>query len=91
MLFEWDGKKAAKNRTKHGISFEACEDFAWHKAVIFSDTRHDYREERSVAIGPIDERLYVIVYVRRGERTRIISLRKANERERRIYEEETTD
>ncbi|MBI5143425.1 MAG: BrnT family toxin [Nitrospirae bacterium] len=44
-------------------------------------------EERWVALGLIDSRLNVLVYTRRSEAIRIISLRRANSREREYYEE----
>lgn len=43
--------------------------------------RHDYGEPRMVALAPIGERLYCVVYVDRGDNRRVISLRKANYRE----------
>jgi len=85
--FVWNEKKARDNRRKHGISFEeACE-------VFFDPFRQggdasDNFEEREFIIGfSIKRKLLVVVYAERGERTRIISARKATNEERKVYEE----
>jgi uncharacterized DUF497 family protein len=49
--------------------------------------RRDYNEERIRAFVPMAGRLYVIVYVLRDGKMRVISLRKANNREMKIYDE----
>jgi uncharacterized DUF497 family protein len=51
------------------------------------DVRHNYGEERRLTLGKIDERLFVVVYTVRGKFIRLISARKANEREQRQYDE----
>ena len=51
------------------------------------DTRRDYREERRITIGKIEERLFVVAYTLRGEVVRLISARKANPREQRQHGE----
>ena len=50
------------------------------------DDRANYGELRYIGIAPLENRLYVVVYTERGNVTRVISLRKANEREVRRYE-----
>lgn len=49
------------------------------------DTRKDYQETRYRALGPIENRLYLLVYTMRGGIVRVISLRKANKREFNYY------
>lgn len=49
------------------------------------DNRFDYGETRTICLGELNGRLYVIVYTWRGENRRIISARKANVREQRAY------
>ena len=46
------------------------------------DTRTEYKEKRYIAIGTVKERVVVIVFTKRENKTRIISMRKANEREK---------
>ena len=53
--------------------------FDWDTAVIVQDSRRD--EPRFIATGFIGNRLHVAAYTRRGDKRRIISLRKANQRE----------
>jgi uncharacterized DUF497 family protein len=55
--------------------------------MVIEDRRHEYGERRWLAYAPIDGRLHVLCYSRRGSVLRVIGLRKANERERRKYRE----
>lgn len=49
------------------------------------DLREDYSEPRYVTVGKLDGRMVVMVGTPRGEARRIISMRKANEREQARY------
>lgn len=51
-----------------------------------ADTRYDYDEDRFVAYSYIGSALHVLVFTPRGETCRVISLRKANNREIKAYE-----
>ncbi|TSD89083.1 BrnT family toxin [Mycobacterium sp. KBS0706] len=86
-MFEWDEDKAAANLAKHGVAFEAVSDFDFATAIETLDDRFDYRESRWVAIGFIGTDLHVLVYTPRGTDVRVISLRRANARERKAYEQ----
>ena len=60
--------------------------FAFADATLtVEDDRQDYGEVRYVTIGFLDDTMVVIVWTRRNDAHRIISLRRANERERRLY------
>ena len=85
--FEWDETKRRTNLDKHGVEFRWIDRFEWDHAFTRKDVRQDYGEERFVSIGRIDGRLFVVVWNRRGNRFRLISLRKANVREERLYEQ----
>jgi uncharacterized DUF497 family protein len=85
LLHEWDEAKRVANLAKHGVDFSAVARFDWKVAVLYADRRHAYEEVRLVAYGPIDGRLYALVYVRRIASRRIISLRRANRREQARY------
>ncbi|MBI5193254.1 MAG: BrnT family toxin [Nitrospirae bacterium] len=94
MIYEWDEGKRQRTISDRGIDFADADRFEWDTANILTDDRGDYKEQRFVATGILDGRLYVIAFTMRGETVRIISLRKANKREVRDYEEntkETTD
>ena len=79
--YDWDAEKARANLDKHGVSFEAVEGFDWAGAIEAEDVRYDYGEKRIQALGLIGDRPHVLVYTRRGDTIRVISLRKANRRE----------
>lgn len=49
------------------------------------DIREDYSEPRYITVGILDGRMIVIVWTPRGEARRIISMRKANDREQARY------
>jgi uncharacterized protein len=89
MEFEWDPEKAARNVSKHGVSFnEAATIFGDPLAITYSDPDHSEDEERFLTFGHSNEnQLLVVSHTDRGERTRIISARRATRRERKIYEE----
>ena len=76
-----DAAKDEINKEKHGVSLTDAALIDWDDALIWQDTRCDYGEIRMIALVPIGERLYCVVYVDRGDDRRIISLRKANYRE----------
>ena len=84
LAYEWDEAKRRSNITKHGVDFNAMRAFDWGGAIVQRDDDHD--EQRWIATGFIDLRLYVVVYTEPGEnRIRIISLRKASKREEISY------
>jgi uncharacterized DUF497 family protein len=82
--YEWDEAKRQDNLRKHrGVDFMDMEAFDWTTAQERPSSRSD--EARYVATGYIADRLHVAIYVMRGSTCRLISLRKANPRERRKY------
>jgi len=87
MDITFDPAKNEANQAKHGVALELAASFEWDDALTRQDDRFDYGETRMSAIGYIGQRLYVVVYVDRGFTRRIISLRKANKREERLYAE----
>lgn len=89
MDYQWDENKNTINIAQHGIDFSLMEDFDWDSALVASDITHSQNEPRFTATGLIKNRLHVCIYTWRGANRRIISLRKANARERRLYEQET--
>jgi uncharacterized DUF497 family protein len=87
MQIEFDPDKDAANTAKHGVSLVMGSEFEWDNAVVWPDTRREYGEERMCAIGYIGLRLHFVAFVDRGDVRRIISLRKANQREEGRYAE----
>ncbi|PJC05713.1 MAG: hypothetical protein CO070_01155 [Gallionellales bacterium CG_4_9_14_0_8_um_filter_55_61] len=89
MKIIFDHAKDATNQSKHGLSLSDAKKLEWEDALIWQDTRRDYGESRMIALGSISERLYCVVYVDREDARRIISLRKANQKEFDKYEKNT--
>ncbi|MCK4401946.1 BrnT family toxin [bacterium] len=88
LLFEWDEKKAKKNQTKHGVSFnEASTAFGDPLSLTMYDPLHSDDEDRFVLIGnSMNNRFLVVVHTERNDNIRIISARKATNNERKHYE-----
>lgn len=89
MRFEWNPKKAAANLKKHGVTFqETATVFGDPLAITFQDPDHSMDEERQMTFGQsLQKRLIVVSHTERKERTRIISARLMDRKERVIYEE----
>ena len=87
MKFEWDENKNQINIEKHSIDFNDAKDIFQNARVTAIDNRRDYGETRKISIGKIDNRVCIVVYTERKDVVRIISARKANQRERRKYYE----
>lgn len=91
LVFEWDPKKAASNRTKHRISFEeASTVFGDPLSLTIPDPDHYSRgDRRYLTMGQsIEGRLLLISHEDRpGGRIRIISARRATRTEARAYQE----
>jgi uncharacterized protein len=87
VAFEWDADKAQSNLEKHGVTFaEAAEVF--FDPFYQSGDATDEGEPREFILGySVVPRLLLVVYLERGERTRIISARPATRHERKLYEE----
>jgi hypothetical protein len=87
--FEWDQRKAERNRRKHGISFdEAVTVFADPRELMIDDPDHSVDEDRFVSVGQSAlGRLLVVGYTERGSKIRLIFARRATWPERFDYEE----
>jgi uncharacterized protein len=85
--FEWDEAKNKENIAKHSIDFADTARIFEQPMVVRLDDREDYGEERWIALGDLNRIVVVIVFTLREDRIRPISIRKANRRERKIYEE----
>jgi uncharacterized DUF497 family protein len=90
MKYEWDEVKRQSNIDRHKVDFiDVLPLFANPEAIRLEDNRRDYGEIRYILLGEIDERLFQIAYTIRGSVIRLISARRGNKRERRIYENAT--
>lgn len=85
MEITFDAAKDAANIAKHGVSLALAANIEWDWLLAVPDTRRNYGEERMVGYVPLGPRVFCVVFTDRGEERRVISLRKANEREVRRY------
>jgi len=83
--FEFDPAKSAANKVKHGIDFVEAQALWLDEALIEAPARTE-DEPRFLAIGRIAGRCWSAVFVRRGGRTRIISVRRSRKEEIKAYE-----
>ncbi len=87
--FEWDDAKAARNWRSHKVTFEMARHvFADPFVVEWIDRGHTDHEERFIAFGTVEGRVLFVCYALRAEKIRIISARRAEAKERRIYHDE---
>ena len=87
MGFEYDLKKSAENKRKHGIDFEEAQAL-WKDAALIEVPARVADEPRWVVIGKIDDKHWSAVMTRRGETIRLISVRRSRDEEVAIYERE---
>ena len=88
LAFEWDENKNKRNIIKHGVSFEeASTVFDDINALLFNDPDHSIEEERFLMIGmSVSSRVLIVSHCVRSESIiRIISARKADKQEQRVY------
>ena len=84
-MFTWDERKQKLNLAKHGIDFHDAEAIFDGPLVTVEDRREDYGERRYVALGFLAEVVVSLTYSERGDRIRIISIRKALKHETRFF------
>ena len=81
MKLKFDPAKNERNQRERDLPFERVHEFDFEAAIIHTDERFDYPEPRFIAIGYLENRLHVLVFAEEGNSLRVISFRKANERE----------
>jgi uncharacterized DUF497 family protein len=86
MEFEWDPRKAKENLRKHGVDFAdavmALED---ENALTIEDPGHEELRFKTLGMGPTPKVLFVVHCEQSANRIRIISVRKADKKETKIY------
>jgi uncharacterized DUF497 family protein len=90
MLITCDPQKSRANYFKHGIVLEFAQYLDWANEMVWQDVRQNYNEVRMSGLVPLEGKVYTVVYVLRAESTRMISLRKANNRETKQYDKKHT-
>ena len=87
MEFDWDEEKDVANRAKHGVGLGDAVRLEWEEGQFRPDRRFNYGEERQEVLANLNGRLCSCIYTMRGHVFRVISLRKANRREQRRYDQ----
>jgi hypothetical protein len=90
MKIEFDPTKSEKNGRERGLPFWLVSEFDWESAAYSEDVRFPYPETRFTALGFIGARLHVVCFAPVSGGIRVISFRKANDREVRNHEKEKT-
>jgi uncharacterized protein len=87
MDIEWDPAKGAANFKKHGVTFEEASTVLLDPLALAQEDALSVEESRWVVIGmSARTRLLTVVYtLRREDRIRLISARKATRREAKFY------
>ncbi len=85
MLIEFDKAKRDLTLQNRGLDMARADEIFGGRTITAEDTRVNYAENRFITVGFLDLRMVVIVWTQRGDTRRIISLRKANDREKDCY------
>ena len=85
MKLEFDQAKPKKTLQVRGLDFSRAAEVFDGLHFSGQDKRMDYEEDRFITVGWLDGDMIVMVWTPRGKVRRIISMRKANDREKTLY------
>ena len=85
MKIEFDQAKRDETLKHRGVDMRRANEVFEGVTISFADIRFEYGEDRFITFGLLDARMVVLAWTKRGNARRIISMRKANEREQRKY------
>ncbi|HEX5237062.1 MAG TPA: BrnT family toxin [Sphingomicrobium sp.] len=88
MTITFDPAKRDRTLAERNLDFADAEDVFAGPLVENPDDRFDYGEDRFVTVGYLGKRMVVVVWTPRDSGRHIISMRKANQRERKRYGEQ---
>jgi uncharacterized protein len=88
MEFEFDLKKSDSNKQKHGLDFYEAQAL-WRDPDLIEIPVQTIDEPRYLVIGTINGKLWSGVVTYRGDKIRIISVRRSRKEEVEIYESES--
>jgi uncharacterized DUF497 family protein len=86
MEITYDAEKRELTLEKRGLDFDDVVQVFAGPVLDLEDDRQDYGETRWLTFGLLNDRMVAVVWTPRGEGRHVISMRKANERERKRYE-----
>ena len=87
MEIEFDPFKRTMTLAERGLDMARAGEIFDANHLTVQDDRKDYGEDRFISIGFLDGRMVLIAWTLRGSAIRIISMRKANDREQEKYGE----
>lgn len=87
MKIEFDPAKRKATLEHRGLDMAGAAEIFEGATLTIADERKNYGEPRFITIGRLDGRMVVSVWTPRGAGRRLISLRKANDREQALYED----
>jgi uncharacterized protein len=85
MEFEFDLVKSERNAVKHGIDFESAQ-VLWEDPDRLQIPARTQGEPRSMLIGRIKDKHWSAIFTMRGDKIRIVSVRRARKSEVEAYE-----
>jgi uncharacterized protein len=85
MLITYDPVKRERTLQKRSLDFERAADVFAGLTIDIPDLRHDYGEQRINSVGHLNGRMVIVCWTPRDKARHIISMRKANDREKARY------
>lgn len=85
MKLTYDTLKRKRILEERGLDFLDAEEIFKGDHFTKADERFDYPERRYITVGFLNNRMVVLVWTKRKRARRIISMRKANDRERKKF------
>ena len=81
----FDPAKRDRTLRERGLDFSHAEEVFAGETIDIPDLRHDYGEPRINSVGYLRGRMVIVCWTPRGDARHIISMRKANDREKARY------
>ena len=85
-MFEWNQQKSELNKKKHGVSFQEALEIWQTVNLTASDIASSKDgESRSATIGFVRGKLHTVIWTKREDKIRIISVRRARDGEKEVF------
>ncbi len=85
MEFEYNPQKSLSNKQKHGINFEESLGL-WNDPLVIEVPINGFDEARYMVIGKLNHKTWSAIITYRGDKIRLISVRRSRENEANHYE-----
>jgi len=91
MAITYDPAKRAWTLQERGLDFEDAAAVFGGWTIDIPDQRRDYGEPRINTVGYLNRRMVIVCWTSRGDDRRIISMRRANDREKARYQKRSEE